>query len=164
MEISNQIVLRPRFKLTVKQSKEAIVSLFEASNKNQKDFLTNIVDEHIFIRIPKEQHHFWTPHLHLEIRDEGENYSDLHGFFGPNPKVWTLFIFLHFVLAILFIGLGIWIYTNSRLDKSYLPQMAGMFFLIICWIGLYIGGRLGKATGKQQMEELYQFMNQTLQL
>lgn len=163
MEISNQIVLRPRFKLTVKQSKEAIVTLFEAANENQKNYLTNVVDEHIFIRIPKEQHHFWTPHLHLEIRDE-EAHSVLHGFFGPNPIVWTLFIFLHFILGILFIGLGIWIYTNSRLDKSYMPQLAGMVFLISCWIGLYIGGRIGKATGKKQMHELYQFMNKTLHL
>lgn len=164
MEISNEIVLRPRFKLTLNQSNEVALKSFEAAKKNQSDFLISRIDDHIYIKIPKKEQHFWSPQLHLEIAHQDENNSILHGFFSPNPTVWTLFMFLHFAIAILFIGLGIWIYTNSSLDKSYTLQLAGMFFLIICWIGLYAGGRIGKATGKKQMNELYQFMKETLKL
>jgi hypothetical protein len=55
-------------------------------------------------------------------------------------------------------------YTNFTLDKPYNLQIAGMFFLLVCWIGLYMGGRIGKATGKKQMQDLYQFMKYTLKL
>lgn len=164
MEISNKIVLRPRFKIALKHSSEVILKVFEATKENQKEYMVSRVDEHIFIRIPKEHQHFWTPQLHLEIHPENENESLLHGFFGPNPKVWTLFMFLHFVIGILFIGLGIWVYSNAMLNQEYALQIAGMVFLLLCWIGLYVGGSIGKATGKKQMQELYDFMNKTLQV
>ncbi len=164
MEISNEIVLRPRFKLALKQSNEAVLKSFEATKKNQIDFLVSRVDNHAYIRIPKQQQHFWSPQLHLEITQQDKNHSSLHGFFGPNPRVWTLFIFLHFAIAILFITLGISIYTNYSLDKPFSLQIASMFFLIICWIGLYMGARIGKATGEKQMWKLYQFMKCTLKL
>jgi hypothetical protein len=94
---------------------------------------------------------------------EDVNNCTLFGFFGPNPTVWTLFMFLHFVIAMLFIAIGIWLYTNYTLAKPFNLQIAGMFFLAVCWIGLYLGGRLGKATGKSQMQSLHQFMKKTLE-
>jgi len=164
MEISNEIVLRPRFKLAVKQSKEAVFKTFEATKETQSDFTISSVDDHIYIKIPKQQQHFWSPQLHLEILEEDENNCMLFGFFGPNPTVWTLFMFLHFVIAMLFIAIGIWLYTNYTLAKPFNLQIAGMFFLAVCWIGLYLGGRLGKATGENQMQSLHQFMKKTLEI
>lgn len=164
MEISNEIVLRPRFQLAIKQSNEVALKSFEDAKNSQSDFLISRVDDHIFLKIPKQHQHFWSPQLHLEITHQDENNSTLYGFFGPNPTVWTMFMFLHFVVGILFIALGIWIYTNFSLDKPYNLQIAGMFFLLVCWIGLYMGGRIGKATGKKQMQDLYQFMKYTLKL
>ena len=164
MEIPNEIVLRPRFQSVLKQSNESSLKSFEETKESQIDFLVNRIDDHIYIKIPKKKQHFWSPQLHLEITQKDENTSDAYGFFGPNPTVWTLFMFLHFIIAILFIGLSIRVYTNFSLDKPYNFQLVGLFFLIICWFGLCLGGRMGKATGKKQMHELYQFMKSTLNL
>ena len=164
MEISNEIVLRPRFELDLKQSNETALVSFEVAKENQTDFIISRIDDHIYIKIPKKQQHFWSPQLHLEIAHQDDDNSTLYGFFGPNPTVWTMFMFLHFVIAILFIALGIWLYTNYSLDEPYNLQIAGMVFLSISWIGLYMGGRIGKATGKKQMQDLYQFMKYILKI
>jgi hypothetical protein len=119
-------------------------------------------DDHIFIRITKQKQHFWSPQLHLEIISLEEQKSFLQGFFSPNPTVWTMFMFFHFVVAILFLGFSIWTYTNYTLHSSFALQLAGMFFMILIWIGLYFGGRMGKLAGKKEMHAQYDFMKKRL--
>lgn len=162
MELSNEIVLRPRFKLELNRTKDSVLKAFENAKTNSANYHISLVDDHIYIKIPKRDQHFWSPQLHLEIESIEENKSLLHGFFGPNPTVWTMFMFLHVVVATLFLGFGIWAYTNHSLENSYSLQIAAMSFLIVLWLGLYFGGQIGKATGKKQMNELYQFMKETL--
>lgn len=162
MELSNEIVLRPRFKLELNRNKDSVLKSFEDSKSNQAIYHISLVDDHVFIKIPKRNQHFWSPQLHLEIESIEENKSMLHGFFGPNPTVWTMFMFLHVVVVTLFLGFGIWAYTNHSLQNSYSLQIVAMFFLIVLWLGLYLGGRIGKATGKKQMNELHQFMKETV--
>jgi hypothetical protein len=148
--------------LELHQTKDSVLKAFEDKKVGQKKYLISLVDDHVFIKIPKHDQHFWSPQLHIEMESTGEGKSLLHGFFGPNPTVWTLFIFLHVIVATLFLGFGIWAYTNHTLQNTYGFQMGVMLLLVLLWIGLYFGGRIGKATGKKQMNELYQFMKETL--
>ena len=124
MSITNEIVLRPRFKFKVNQDNEVILKLFENSKDNQSQFIVSRVDDHIFIKIPKVKQHFWSPQLHLEIaKNETDDNSTIYGLFGPNPTIWTMFMFLHFIVAGLFIGFSIWAYTNWSLDEDFAIQL-----------------------------------------
>ena len=100
MSLTNEIVLRPRFKFELKRNNEEALKLFEDTKNTQSDFIVSRVDDHVFIRIPKSKQHFWSTKLHLEINEVDESSSTLHGLFGPNPTVWTMFIFFHFHLHI----------------------------------------------------------------
>ena len=80
--------------------------------KSQNRFVISCVDDHIFIKLPKREQHFWSPQLHLEITEKDENTCSLHGFFGPNPTVWTMFMFLHVAVGILFMVDLTWLYSN----------------------------------------------------
>lgn len=162
MALSNEIVLRPRFKIELNQAKETALQKFEEAKKTKTGFIISLSDEHIFIRIPKNDQHFWSPQLHLEIISFEDGKCTAHGFFGPNPTVWTMFMFFHFIVAILFIGFGIWAYTNASLGNSYAIQIGAMFFMLLLWFGLYLGGRIGKATGQSQMKAMYAFMKDIL--
>ncbi len=162
MALSNEIVLRPRFKIELNQSKETALQKFDAVKEMQTGFIITRSDEHIFIRIPKNDQHFWSPQLHLEIISFEDDKCTAHGFFGPNPTVWTMFMFFHFIVAILFIGFGIWAYASNSLGNSYAIQVGAMFFMLLIWVGLYFGGRMGKATGQFQMKTMYAFMNKIL--
>lgn len=162
MSTTNDIVLRPRFKMELNLKNEVLLKAFENAKTTQKDFIVSRIDDHVFIKFPKEQQHFWSPQLHLEINETENNSTTLYGLFGPNPTVWTMFMFLHFIVACLFIGFGIWAYTNWSLGNSYAIQIFLCLFMVVFWFVLYFGGRVGKATGTDQMHELHEFMNRIL--
>lgn len=164
MSTRNDIVLRPRFKIELNKSNLDALQIFEDEKKTQSEFIISRIDDHVFIKFPKEKQHFWSPQLHLEINEIDESKSMLHGLFGPNPTVWTMFMFFHFIVAGLFIAFGIWAYTNWSLDADYTLQLFVVIFMIALWITLYLIGRLGKSTGKKQMHMLYDFMIKALNL
>lgn len=154
----NDIVLRPRFKIELLANNESILKAFEDSKVSQKNFIVSRIDDHVFIKLPKTQQHFWSPQLHLEINEVDKTTSILHGLFGPNPTVWTMFMFFHFMVAGLFIAFGVWAYSNWALKTSYALQMALMLFMIVIWFGLYFAGRIGKSSSKDEMHALNDFM------
>ncbi|TGV01395.1 GTP-binding protein [Flavivirga rizhaonensis] len=164
MPIDNDIALRPRFKLELSRNNQSILEDFEVLKSKQSDFIVTRLDNHVFIKFPKERQHFWSPQLHLEIDEIDNNSSLLHGLFGPNPTVWTMFMFFHFIVAGLFIAFGIWAYTNSSLDKSYAIQVSLMLLMVIIWVVLYFAGSIGKASSKNEMRALHDFMNRVIEI
>ncbi|TXE20201.1 GTP-binding protein [Psychroflexus gondwanensis] len=163
MPLSNDIILRPRFKWNVAENPEIVLDRLEQSGKISTDFVVSRVDPHIFIRIPKHKQHFWSPQLHLEIiKDAPSNGALVHGLFGPNPTVWTMFMFVHFVAAILIIAISIWLYTAISLGQELLLPLLLLVVLILLWVSLYIMGRLGKQKGTQEMKNLHEFMKNSL--
>jgi hypothetical protein len=162
MSLSEEIVLRPRFKRMIPHDSERVLERLALSKNTQTDFVVSRIDNHVFIRIPKRKQHFWSPQLHIEVDEVDESTCELHGLFGPSPNVWTFFMFLHFLVACLFIGFGIWAYTNAILKNSYGIQIGLMVFMMLIWFVLYFGGRMGKATGKPEMIQLYDFLNRTV--
>ncbi len=143
---------------------EAILSDFENVKNTQSEFIVTRVDDHVFIKFPKEKQHFWSPQLHLEINKVDDNSSMLHGLFGPNPTVWTLFMFLHFIVAGLFIAFAIWTYTNWSLKQSFAVQASVTILMVLLWVTLYFAGSLGKASSTNDMRLLNNFMNEVLEI
>ena len=158
----NDVVLRPRFKIELNKKSQSVLSAFEIKKQNQKQFIVSRVDDHIFIKLPKNKQQFWSPQLHLEINETEDHKSMLYGLFGPSPTVWTLFIFLHFAVAGLFIAFAIWAYSNWALKEAYNLQIWGMVFMLILWVVLYISGRVSKTSNQQEMQDLYHFMTTVL--
>ncbi|WP_178989411.1 GTP-binding protein [Winogradskyella schleiferi] len=162
MSLPNEIVLRPRFKFEVPTHNETLLESFEERKSHQTEFIVSRIDDHVFIKFPKKDQHFWSPQLHLEINEEGSDKSIVHGLFGPKPTVWTLFMFLHFIVAGLFFGFGIWAYTNATLNDSYAIQLSLTLFMVVIWFVLYFAGRIGRSKGKPEMYKLHGFMEETL--
>lgn len=158
--LPNDIVLRPRFQLELPTHKSVALKEFEKAEK--PPFLVKRVDDHVFIKFNKNQVHFWSPQLHLEIVDVDDHNSRLHGLFGPNPTLWTFFMFLHFGVGTLFIIFGIWAYSYASLGRPYGFQLGVTILMVALWFLLYVFGRAGKHRGKPQMRTLYQFMMETL--
>ena len=158
--LSNDIVLRPRFQLALLNTKEETLRSFEKSQV--EPFLVKRMDEHIFIKFNAKNNHFWSPQLHLEIDEVDQKTSKLYGVFGPNPTLWTFFMFLHFGVATVFVILGVWAYSSAALDKPYGLQLGFMGFMAVLWFVFYLFGRAGKQKGRPQMEEMYRFMTGVL--
>lgn len=161
---NNELFLRPRFSIDFEESQQEILHKFQTALKDSSYVHdSKIVAEHIFIDIPKEENHFWSPQLHLEILTTKKNTSIVKGLFGPKPQVWTLFMFIHFIVAAAFIVFSILFYTKWRLHSSYVFPLVMVVVLPIFWAVLYFLGKEGKSTGNEQMEELYAFMLEVLE-
>ncbi len=140
---------------------QLLTRFFEAKKKQNK-YGVSCVDEHVFIRLPKVDQLFWSPQLHLEIIESSENKCILHGFFGPNPTVWTMFIFFHVVVGTLFMADMVWLYSNWSLGNSFTLQTGIGIALVVIWGLLYVAGSIGKGKGKIGMQALYDFMMETI--
>jgi hypothetical protein len=163
MPLSNDIVLRPRFKIETPRYNEAVLNDFQNAKTTQNEFVVTRVEEHVFIRFPKHNQKFWSPQLHLEINEVDENSCVISGLFGPNPTVWTLFMFLHFLIAGLFIAFGIWTYTNWSLEQSFTIQASVTLLMVLIWVSLYFVGSYGKASSINDMRKLNSFMHAILE-
>lgn len=162
MSISNEIILRPRFKRELNHANASVLKSFENAKSTSEIYKIVRVDDHVFIRLPTHKQQFWSPQLHLEINEIDDKTSTLHGLFGPNPTVWTMFMFLHFLVAGLFIAFAIWTYTNWSLKNPYAMPLGLMLLMVGIWFVLYFAGRFGRAKGKREMHGLYDFMETTL--
>ncbi len=162
MQTKNDIVLRPRFKIELQENNETVLKRFEDLKNTQNDFNITRIDNHVFIKYLKKDQHFWSPQLHLEIDEVDANSSILHGLFGPNPTVWTMFMFLHFMVASLFIAFGIWGYTNWSLKTDFIVQVSLMVLMVIIWFVLYFAGRIGRDSSKKEMMQLHQVMENVI--
>lgn len=89
--------------------------------------------------------------------EEDEESCRVYGLFGPNPTLWTFFMFLHFGVATLFIIAGIWAYSSASLGRPYGWLVGLMIGMVVIWFVLYAFGRAGRAKGRPQMRELHGF-------
>ncbi len=160
-DLANEIVLRPRFEVSLRADIEALKSVFDQSQQDK--FLIKRLDEHIYIRFKKMDTTFWSPQLHLELTSFEKGVSKIHGVFGPNPTLWTFFMFLHFGVGTLFIILGVFAYSNYSLGHDITFWMVGMVFLTLIWFALYAFGRMGRSKGQPQMNQLKNYLRELIQ-
>lgn len=162
---SSNIYLRPRFKMEFEESHQNLIAKFKEISKNKTSkFGIVISDGHVIIDIPAEENHFWSPQLNIEIEQFEENKSIVKGLFGPKPQVWTLFMFVHFAMAVAFIGFSMMAYVQWTLKSDYKLALITTLALPILWIVMYFLGRIGKKRGHKQMDELHGFMMKTLKV
>jgi len=160
---NSDIHLRPRFKMIFNESQQHIIAKFKQNLNDEKcKYCTKIVDGHIVIDVPEDENHFWSPQLNIEIDKIEEGKTIVKGLFGPKPQVWTLFMFFHFAVAVAFIGFSVMAYVKWTLNIDYKFSLIMVIGLPILWIIMYFLGRIGKSTGHKQMDELHEFMMETL--
>lgn len=164
MELGEEIKLRPRFKIDLESDPEIALSAFEQAKKDTSEFVITRVDNHVFIRLPKDKQHFWSPQLDLEISSFETGKTVLRGLFGPKPAVWTMFMFLHFIVGTIFIGAVVWVYSKASLGEPITVQITILVLLVIVWFVLYFAGRMGKSAGRDEMKVLHRFMRDTLKI
>lgn len=158
----NRVLLKPRFKMEYDEPRDEIVSKFKSNLENQEcRYCSKMVGNHIIIDIPKEEEHFWSPQLNIELVEENDK-TTVKGILGPKPKIWTMFMFIHFIIAFLFILFFVWFYVNWSLEKPHQFQMIMLITLPIIWGILYFLGQSGKKFAYKQMVELDKFLMHTL--
>jgi len=158
----NKIILKPRFKLELESQKEKVLHIFSKNlNSDTCDYSYKISGNHIFIDVSKQEEHFWSPQLHLEVvaSDKG---SLLRGLFAPKPNIWTFFMFLHVIVAVCFMVFFVIAYSKWSIDVDYGFALGMCLTMVILWFVLYFSGQIGKVKAKDQMNELRVFITNAL--
>ena len=109
----------------------------------------------------KLKEHFWSPQLHIEV-EESENNTIVKGLFGPKPNVWSLFMFIHFAVALAFVVFLVLVYVRWNLKQDYTFPLIMSLIMPVLWFVLYFLGRLGRKKGTQQMHEIINFFTEVL--
>jgi hypothetical protein len=158
MNTENSIRLRLRFYKDIEENIEVVRQKFvDYSKVISPDFLMKIRNNHIQFTIRGEKQRYWSPYLSVELEEkEGneKNATHVRGLFGPAQTMWTFFIFLHFIIAGIFLTFLMFAFSDYALKQSIVNDVIIMISMIICWILLYVIARQTRANGYGQMEEL----------
>lgn len=161
---SSELLLRPRFSIDIDEHHEKLFARIKTYLQSDDcNCVSTIVDGHVFIDVPPNKNHFWSPQLQFEVLESDENTSVVKGLFGPKPQVWTLFMFVHFIVATMFLGFGVMAYVNYSLGESLFLPVSMLIVLPLVWMLLYFLGTVGKETGKKQMKELHDLLLQIIE-
>ncbi len=158
MNTENSIRLRLRFYKDVDENIHVVRQRFvDYAKVISPDFLMKIRDNHIQFTIRGEKQRYWSPYLTVELEEkEGneQNATHIRGLFGPAQTLWTFFIFLHFIVAGIFLTFLMFAFSDYALNQPIRHDVVVMVAMVICWILLYIIARQTRENGYGQMEEL----------
>ena len=146
---------------------ETSISVDELS----KAFKTNLSDKkygcegkvvHGFATIypPEEEQHFWSPQLTLSF-EESDNGTLIRGLYGPQPTVWTMFVFFYTIVGFAILILGMLGYSYWTLDKPVTFLWAVPVFIAL-FLSLFLVAYFGQKLGQKQMTRLHRFLENCL--
>ncbi|AEW86948.1 hypothetical protein V8245_00585 [Flavobacterium columnare] len=160
METENTINLRLRFYKDIDETVDVVRQKFiDYKSQISSDYVMKIRRNHIQFTIGGLKQRYWSPYLTIELEEkEGSNGQATHirGLFGPAQTMWTFFIFMHFMVAGIFIVFMMFALSDYMLRKSITSDFIVMGLMVFCWIFLYILGRQTRENGYGQMNELEQ--------
>lgn len=155
MDANNEIRLRLRFYKEVNQDIDSLRQKFiHFTTTNSPDFILKIKEYHIWINIKGIKKAYWSPHLHIEMQSKGDNQTHIRGLFGPDPGLWTFFMFLHFMIAgtfIIFCGIA---YSDYILKRSTAGDFVVMSLMVFAWFLLYVIAKQIRSNGEKQMNDI----------
>lgn len=164
MEVENNIVLRPRFQKDIALSTEIILENAKKLKEEVKeDYRIKISDNHIFFFITLAKRKYYSPHLHIELEENEDKTTHVKGLFGPDQTVWTFFMFLHFIIAGIFLIFSMIAYSHWRLKQSTTLDFIIMGVMVVFWFALYAQARINRKKCAPQMYKLEDLMNKILE-
>uniref|UniRef100_UPI00404B1A66 hypothetical protein n=1 Tax=Flavobacterium sp. TaxID=239 RepID=UPI00404B1A66 len=164
MEVENNIVLRPRFHKDVALTTETILENAKKLKEEVKeDYRIKVSDNHIFFFITLSKRKYYSPHLHVELEKNEDKTTHVKGLFGPDQTVWTFFMFLHFIIAGIFLIFMMIAYSHWRLKQSTTIDFVIMGLMVVLWFVLYAQARINRKKCAPQMYKLEALMDRVLE-
>lgn len=112
-------------------------------------------------KVDPAQRRFWSPHLNVQV-NEVESGSQLYCRFSPRPEVWTMFMFIYFIAAFLASAAAIYGYVQWFLGET--PWALVIIpIAIVTIVSLHAASLFGQGLSSDQMDELRQRLDQTLE-
>lgn len=164
MEIENTIALRPSFSKDVDKSMEEILeNAAKIKLEVKEDYSIKISGHHIFFFITLAKRKYYSPHLQIELTVNEDKTTNIKGLYGPDQTVWTFFMFLHFIIAGIFLIFSMITYSHWRLKQSTTLDFIIMGLMVVFWFALYFQARINRKKCQPQMHKLDALMDRVIE-
>jgi len=142
--------MRPRFEFQLPVAPETWLEALRSALQDDAGSLRGqVFRKHAVVEMRDGERTFWSPYLNLEVEDEPDG-SAIRGRFSPHPNVWTMFMAVYILLAIIALGglsYGMVQYTLGQPPWSLLVAPAA-----VALFGFVYGATLiGQGLGAEQM-------------
>jgi flavin reductase (DIM6/NTAB) family NADH-FMN oxidoreductase RutF len=154
--------LRPKFEVRLERPPERVLADFKAGLARPDVALTaKIRGEAMQIGLPEAELHTWSPSLDLRVEPDEGGGTVVRGRIGPQPQVWTTFMFFHMLIAMVGIGGLMWGLAASLAGESAWPAWLG---LVAVFLHAFVAGAafIGQGLGADQIHRLRSFVDDTL--
>lgn len=161
--MSENLKLRLRFYSVCNKSTATIKKEFEDLKATvEPDYKIKMHDNHIWFTIDVLKREKYSPHLHIEMEEMEDGNTAINGLYGPDPVLWTFFMFLHFIIAGIFTIFSIIAYSKWNLNQKIFLDVTIMTAMVIFWFALYFFARYNRKRGIPQMEKLDELMKKVI--
>lgn len=157
-----KIEIRPRFERKVTCTQADIIERFRlALAKEDVPVKGTLADHYIYLKIPPQDQHYWSPQLTLNVEEELDGSCSVHGLFGPRSSVWMMYIFFYTILAFAALFISITGFSQMNLGLSY--RILWLLPVLLILFGFAYGtARAGQKLGHDEMHLLYAFFEETM--
>ncbi len=162
LKIDTSVAIRPKFVIESGQSHQEIADGFNQVLKQTDPPCRGLVhDQYVTLHPRSEDLHYWSPQLSLYMEEEEDGVTVIHGRFGPQPGVWTMFIFFYSIIGAAALIVTVIGFANLSIDLSgailwLLPV------LIVMFLSLYLVAFLGQKKGHDQMVALQEVLERVI--
>lgn len=147
--------VRPRFKQLSQQNTQEIGDALKEGLENEENCVGQIMEQTIILKIAPKNRHFWSPQLAINL-EKTEKGTIIRGLYGPNPTIWTMFMFAYIgigIMAMFALMVGL---TNISLGRGYLFMII-FVALLGGLLALYLVAQFGQKMGVEQTFTLHHF-------
>lgn len=163
MKPEKKLNLRLRFyKNTYKSIDDIKKKCEDLKDTIAHDYLIKIMDNHLWLSIAVLKREKYSPQLHVEMEKMEDGKTAINGLFGPDPVLWTFFMFLHFLVAGVFIIFGLIAYSKWSLHQKYIFELVVMGLMVAGWFLLYYLARRNRKKGIPQMRALEELLDKII--
>ena len=155
----DNIEIRPRFKLISEMEENLILDRVSLALPLQSEIIGTVNQDHIFLKIPKDQQHYWSPHMEVVVKKyyEDETKTSVSCLIGPKPSIWLMFVFMYVGIGVLALFGGLYGLVKWNLGKESIFIWAIPLAIILCSI-IYLTSKYGQRKGRDQMLYMVSFL------
>ena len=153
--------LRPRFTAEVDKAPEVVLAEFKAAlARPDAPVVGNVRGLTMQLGLPEKDVTTWSPGLDISLTPT-ERGTSIYGRIGPQPAVWTAFMFTHLLILMFGIAGLMWGIAQSMSGGS---PWAFWFLPTALFLHLFVAGAafIGQGLGADQTHRLRSFIDDVL--
>jgi hypothetical protein len=159
-----KLSMRPTERRIVTLTADEICQRFTTLlHENPERVHGHVLGDHITLRVPFEQRHFWSPWYNLDVApDETDpNQTILHLRFSPHPSIWTSIALGYLALIVVATLAACFGFAQIIIDSSPTALWAIPLCILLA-VGIFIAAQVGQSLAKEQMALLDTMVQETL--